>query len=258
MIPKIIHYCWLSNDPIPESLQKCMESWKTYLPDYQFIHWNFERFDKDSSLWVKQAFENKKYAFAADYIRLYALYHYGGIYLDMDVEVIKSFDPFLPLKTILCYESYPEDTYPEVAAFGVEKEADWIKECLEYYCNREFITEKGEFNTTPLPQVIKKILEKRKYKFIKVSNIDESLKVTKDKNIGIFTSDFFSPKSYKTNVIKITQNTICIHHFAGTWTSKRKYEIQEEKFWKKLGMKNLNIINKIRWFPKNLYRIFTH
>lgn len=258
MIPKIIHYCWLSNDPIPEFLQKCMESWKTYLPDYQFIHWSFERFDKDSSLWVKQAFENKKYAFASDYIRLYALYHYGGIYLDMDVEVIKSFNPFLSLKTILCYESYPENTYPEVAAFGAEKEADWIKECLEYYCNREFITAKGEFNITPLPQVIKKILEKRKYKFIKVSSIDESLNVTKDKNIGIFTSDYFSPKSYKTNLIKLTQNTICIHHFAGTWTSKHKYEIQEEKFWRRLGMKNLNIINKIKWLPKKIFRILTH
>ena len=87
MIPKIIHYCWLSNDPIPSNIQHYMDSWKKYLPDYEFIHWNFDKFDKSSSRWVSEAFDNKKYAFAADYIRLYALYHYGGIYLDMDVDV---------------------------------------------------------------------------------------------------------------------------------------------------------------------------
>jgi Mannosyltransferase OCH1 and related enzymes len=97
MIPKIIHYCWLSNDPIPSNIQHYMDSWKKYLPDYEFIHWNFDKFDKSSSRWVSEAFDNKKYAFAADYIRLYALYHYGGIYLDMDVEVLKSFNPFLSL-----------------------------------------------------------------------------------------------------------------------------------------------------------------
>ena len=76
MIPKIIHWCWLSDDPIPASLQKCMDSWKVYLPDYEFIHWNFQRFPKGKSKWVDEAFANKKYAFAADYIRLYALYNY--------------------------------------------------------------------------------------------------------------------------------------------------------------------------------------
>ena len=105
MIPKIIHYCWLSNDPIPDDLKSCMDSWKKYLPDYEFILWNFERFPKDKSKWVRDAFDNKKYAFAADYIRIYALYHYGGFYLDMDVEVVKPFDPYLCLVTMIGYEN---------------------------------------------------------------------------------------------------------------------------------------------------------
>ena len=99
MIPKIIHYCWLSDDPVPSDLQKYMRTWKEKLPDYEFMKWDFNRFDKQSSKWVAQAFDNKKYAFAADYIRLYALYNYGGIYLDMDVEVLKSYNPFLCLNT---------------------------------------------------------------------------------------------------------------------------------------------------------------
>ena len=82
MIPKIIHYCWLSGEPIPWQLQICMASWKKYLPEYEFVMWDTQRFDINSLLWTKQAFEAKKYAFAADYIRLYAVYTYGGIYLD--------------------------------------------------------------------------------------------------------------------------------------------------------------------------------
>lgn len=78
MIPKIIHYCWLSNDPIPQQLKDCMKTWKQVLPDYEWVKWDFTRFDINSSAWVKEAFENKKYAFAADYIRLYAIYTMGG------------------------------------------------------------------------------------------------------------------------------------------------------------------------------------
>lgn len=254
MIPKIIHYCWLSNDPIPESLQECMASWKKYLPDYKIIHWNFDMFDKETSLWVKQAFENKKYAFAADYIRLYALYHYGGIYLDMDVEVIKSFNPFLALKTVMCFESYPTNTYPEMAAFGAEKGSSWIKECLDYYDSQEFINKKGEFNCTPLPKVIRKILYKKGYKFNKVININNALEINESKQLPLFSSDFFSPKSYKTNIINTTENTICIHHFAGTWKYKHNYELLEEKFWNFFNCRNLNLLNKIKWLPINLYR----
>jgi len=116
MIPKIIHYCWLSDDPVPEKLQNFMKSWKKYLPDYEFMKWDFKRFPKDKCAWVSEAFDNKKYAFAADYIRIYALYNYGGIYLDMDVEVLKSFDDLLSLPYFLCYEE--DGQGPEVAAFG--------------------------------------------------------------------------------------------------------------------------------------------
>ena len=100
MIPKIIHYCWLSNDPIPSNIQHYMDSWKKYLPDYEFIHWNFDKFDKSSSRWVSEAFDNKKYAFAADYIRLNALYHYGGIYFGYGCGGFKNhLIPFLSLQT---------------------------------------------------------------------------------------------------------------------------------------------------------------
>ena len=118
-IPKIIHYCWLSNDPVPAQLQAYMKTWHQLMSDYEFIKWDFTRFEKASSCWVSEAFDNKKYAFAADYIRMYALYTMGGIYMDMDVEVLKSFDDLLDRKYFLCYER--GSIHPEVATFGVEK-----------------------------------------------------------------------------------------------------------------------------------------
>ena len=97
MIPKIIHLCWLSGDPYPTEIKKCLDTWKKYLPNYEIWVWDTKRFDINSTIWTKQAFEANKYAFAADYIRLFALYNYGGIYLDSDVLVYKSFDPLLNL-----------------------------------------------------------------------------------------------------------------------------------------------------------------
>ena len=119
MIPKTIHYCWLSNDPVPQKLQDCMATWKAKLPDYEFVLWNFDRFDINSSLWVKQAFEAKKYAFAADYIRLFAVYNYGGFYLDMDMEVLRSFNNLINNKIALAYENDNESI--EAGCFGAEK-----------------------------------------------------------------------------------------------------------------------------------------
>lgn len=245
MIPKIIHYCWLSNDPIPESLQKCMDSWKKYLPDYEIIHWNFDRFDKESSLWVKQAFDNKKYAFAADYIRLYALYYYGGIYLDMDVEVLQSFNEFLKLKAMVCWQK--DIGGLEVAAFGAEKGSKWIKACLDHYINRPFIMKNGKFDMKTLPRITEEVLRNNNFKLINITNIQEASRIIDPNCIPVFTCDYFSPKSYKTYKITTTSNSVCIHHFAGTWVEIPRYKILETKFWKLFGLKNLNIIGKIIW-----------
>ena len=117
-----------------------MNSWKEKLPDYEFILWNFDRFDKNSSKWVTQAFDNKKYAFAADYIRFYALYNYGGIYLDSDVEVLKSLDDLLDLPYFMGAEKAQT---PVAASIGAEKACDWIKACLDYYIDRPFINDDG-------------------------------------------------------------------------------------------------------------------
>lgn len=245
MIPRIIHYCWLSKDPIPEPLQKCMDSWKANLSDYEFVHWNFERFPRGTSKWVDEAFEHKKYAFAADYIRLFALYNYGGIYLDTDVEVVKDFAPFLSLNTMMCWQN--QQAGLEVAAFGVEKHSRWVKDCLDYYNGRKFVKEDGTFNMKPLPTVIESFLKDNKFVLRDVRSVDEAKEVESCMEIPVFPCTFFSPKSYKNGEMLTSKNTYSIHHFAGSWLKHSPIQTFERSFWKKIGVRNPNLYGKIKF-----------
>ena len=189
MIPKIIHLCWLSGDSYPPKIAKCLKSWEKYLPDYKIILWDTKRFDLNSSLWVKQAFEKKKYAFAADYIRFYALYHMGGIYLDSDVEVLKDFDDLLDLPYFVGAEKAQT---PEAAIIGAEKGCDWIKQCLDYYQDRSFVKEDGTLDIRKLPEIM--VEQIQTLKPLRVLSLKDSLDIRKldmKKNVLEF-NDVFS------------------------------------------------------------------
>lgn len=233
MIPKIIHYCWLSSNPFPDKLQEYMNTWKKNLPDYEFVLWDTNRFNINSCLWTKQAFENKKYAFAADYIRLYAVYHYGGIYLDMDVEVIKSFNPLLSQNTILGMEI---ENGIEAGIFGAEKHAKWLKDCLEYYKDRPFILPDGQLDMRPLPTIMYEITKKYIYRG----------------EIPVLTKEYFTAKSCKTGKITCTDNTYTIHHFAGSWLTpwmKIKANLSS-----RLGKKTTNLLKMNIVKVKNIFK----
>lgn len=174
MIPKIIHFCWLSDDPYPEIIQKCMDSWKEYLNDYEFIKWDLRRFDINSVQYVKDAYTAKKYAFCADYIRMYALYTMGGIYLDSDVLVHKSLDPFLKYRSFSSVEFHDYLLYAnvrnkreklvgiEAAVIGAEKGEQWLNDVMEYMKKQTFNPK--QIDKMIMPRVIARILH-NKYGF---------------------------------------------------------------------------------------------
>lgn len=211
MIPKIIHYCWLSNDAFPEKIAMCLNSWKKYLPDYQIKLWSADSFNINDCLWVKQAFERKKYAFAADYIRLYALYHYGGIYLDSDVEVLKSFNDLLDLPYFIGLDTHQGI---EAAIVGTEPHNQWIKECLNYYNNREFVFADGTMDVKTLPKIMKEIISKN-HKIKLLKRIPSFY--PNDEEIFVLPCKFFSPKRYDTGKIESKECTYTIHHFSMSW-----------------------------------------
>ena len=218
MIPKIIHLCWLSGDTYPPLIQKCIDSWKKYLPDYEIWVWDTKRFDVNSVLWTKQAFEAKRYAFAADYIRLYALYHFGGIYLDSDVLVYKSFDDLLDLPYFI-----GEDFIHlfEPAIIGCEPNAPWIRKVLERYDNRPFVMEDGAYDMKTLPLVFRQELLSS-YRFQKISSKKDY--VYDNDVMNIFRSEFFNGRDY-IGAVKFP-NSYCSHCFNGSWVKAKNVLIK--------------------------------
>ncbi len=219
MIPKIVHLCWLSGDPYPSKIKRCISSWKKFLPDYEVLVWDTNRFDIDSSIWVQQAFEAKKYAFAADYIRFYALYNFGGIYLDSDVEVLKSFDDLLDLPYFIGAEKAQT---PEAAIIGAEKGCDWIKQCLDYYENRSFVLEDGALDIRKLPEIMERQIQMLKP--LRVLSLKDSLNIRKldmEKEVLEFNDAFFSPKVFDSREVEITPYTYAIHHYQNSWFSPK-------------------------------------
>lgn len=249
MVPKIIHYCWLSGDPFPEEIKKCIRSWEKNLDGYQIILWDKNKFDVNSIRWVKEAYESKKYAFAADYIRFYALYNYGGIYLDSDVEVLKPFDDLLDCDSFLGYEY---TGIPEAAIVGAVPKCEWIKKCLDLYDGKSFFDQKGNMKMHVLPLTIKKIYEN-------VSGIKmiESDKIQKWGNNYLYPYYYFSPKNTFTKNIESNEHTYTIHHFQASWLKKsRKLKLKKNThllLQNILGRKNyIKLLYFIRTYIKKI------
>ncbi|RRQ49055.1 glycosyl transferase [Maribacter algicola] len=217
MIPKIIHYCWLSGEEFPKDIKRNIDSWKKMLPDYKFMLWDTKRFNLEDWPFAKEAFERKKYAFASDIVRLFAVKKYGGIYLDTDVEVLKSFDDLLSLPYFVGLE---HANIIEAAVFGAEKESEWLDLCLQYYDNRLFVKGDGSYDTTILPTILKTQLLTHKelipLHYEELNLINKDLFSNKDK-FYLFPFDYFSPKDVQTGKIHTTKNTYTIHHFNSSW-----------------------------------------
>ena len=218
MIPKIFHLCWLSGDPYPKKIEFCINSWKKYNPDYEVMLWDTNRFDVNSNPWVKEAFEAKKYAFVADYIRLYAVYNFGGIYLDSDVEVIKPFDDVLGLPYFVGSET--DDNSLELAAFGAEKGLPWVKTAMDYYENRHFLKEDGSMEIEVQPLVMHRHLSSP-YEWTPIQKKDQV--VRDDGKLFVFPCDWFSAHPFSDKggcEYRITRHTHSIHHYAGQWRNE--------------------------------------
>lgn len=230
MIPKIIHYCWFGKTPKSPFIKLCMKTWKDKMPDYEWKEWNENTFDINSIPFVREAYKAKKWAFVADYVRLYALYTEGGIYMDTDVKVIKPFDEFLKYNFFSSHEKYDffydeeeqnkldknkrlKNGFKYIEGFGVLSaimgsvpSLPYLKDCLSYYNNLEFNLDKKHINNYIIGKHLSYIMSKYGYRF------DDVTQHLKDEMI-IFPSDVFVG-----NMQFLNKNSYAIHLCNGSWT----------------------------------------
>ncbi len=216
-IPKKIHYCWFGRGPKPELALRCIETWKKYCPDYEIVEWNEDNFDVSSLPFTKEAYESRKYAFVTDYVRLYAMYHHGGIYMDTDVELTRNLDEFL------CYQGFSGFESPDRVPTGImaaQKGLALLETLMEYYDGRHFLNEAGEMDMTTNVVIISNILTNRGLKLNGQFQIVDGF--------AMFPRDYFCPKDLETLEINLTENTHAIHHFNGSWITPEQKKIADE------------------------------
>ena len=211
MIPKIIHYCWVGDAPKPKSVLYCIESWKKYCPDYEIREWNESNYDFKKNEYMKQAYETKKWGFVPDYARLDIIYEQGGIYLDTDVEMVRSFDELLLNDSFFGFEDTGEDSYFVACGlgFGATPKNPLIKNLRDYYDEVDFLNSDGTLNLMPAPRHNTPIFEKYG---VKMNNTLQKI----ERNV-FYPAEYFCPKIFKTGKLKLTINTFSIHHFSASW-----------------------------------------
>ncbi len=223
---KYIHYCWFGGKPLPKLAKKCIKSWEKYLPDYKIIEWNESNVDLNECPFVKEAYENKKWAFVADYVRTKVMYEMGGIYFDTDMEVTKSIDELINKN-----ESFLGVEDSHMIACGVWYEPEpysyLSKELLDFYQSQSFF-DIDNLYTISIPRIISNILTDFDTSKLTIQHLNH--------NITIYPRDYFYPLSYNHQFNVFTENTCMIHYYDASWTPK--YEQRENKIYRLLGKKN--------------------
>ena len=221
MIPKIIHYCWFGRGPLPELAQKCIASWKKYLPDYEIKEWNEDNFDVNIIPYTAEAYKAKKYAFVSDYARFWILHQYGGIYFDTDVEVIRPLDDIIERGNFMGFETDPKSQLKEDASeasvnpglgMGVAPGLGLIKKMLDFYEGRHFEFIPGGIGQLTIVHIATEVLRK--------AGLKQQQGIQQVDDMWIYPAEYFCPINLKTGRIHVRPNTRTIHHYAGTWQDK--------------------------------------
>lgn len=227
LIPKTIHYCWFGRNPLPERYKKWMDSWKRFCPDYEIIEWNEDNYDVTKNKYMKQAYKAEKWGFVPDYARLDIIYHYGGIYLDTDVELVKSLDDLLYQEGYIGFES---DQYVNLGlGFGAVAGNALVKGMRDEYEKYSFIDDAGNINLTVSPFFQTRYLMNHE---LKINGEYQIL----GNNFVIYPEKVLNGSGYPPRNVRLTPNTYSVHHYDGSWLDAEERQ-REEMRRKEKGIK---------------------
>ena len=232
MIPKVIHYCWFGHSKLPSDTKRYIETWKKYCPDYEIKEWNESNFDIDCCKFVRQAYDNKAWAFVSDYARLKIVYDNGGIYLDTDVELLKNLDFLLDNSFFACV-SQIECLCATGLGYGAEAGNPVVRKMMEVYESMEFDLKKKE--QIACPYINDSVIKSFGYKLC-----DEMIKVN---GMTILPPRYMDPLSPGDSKNLLCEDTISIHHYSASWTSTPNR--LKRKIFDAVGQERINKIKKI-------------
>ncbi len=213
-IPKVIHYCWFGGNEMPKEFVQYMESWKRYCPDYEIIRWDESNYDVTKNSYMYAAYKDKKWAYVSDYARVDIVNRYGGIYMDTDVELVKSLDILLREKAFCGYE---DEKYVNLGlGFGSIKNNLVLQTILQCY---ESLTWDGGKTACPIYQT----------RVLKQYGLAADNSFQRLENITVFPTVCFCGKSIHTRRIKKMEDTFAIHHFAATWCERSEEDRLRER-----------------------------
>ena len=245
MIPKIIHYCWFGNSELPDMAKQCIASWREFMPEYKIIEWNESNCDL-SHPFLKTAYEHKKWAFVSDYIRLIKLFEFGGIYLDIDMLILKNMNSFLIHD---CFFGSENKDFISCGIIGAEINNKFIKKCSNFYDDFVMV-ENFDFKNVIIPNVITNIFRNE---FQYTGEFKNILKID---CITIYPFEYFYPLPFdKLDINKdfekfITKKSFAVHLWNASWLDLNEFElIKTKQYLKALKLVSLNFL------PKNIFSI---
>lgn len=254
---KIIHYIWFGGNPLSDLTKKCIQTWKKYLPDFEIMEWNEKTFDVNQCPFIKEAYEQKKWAFVADYTRFKVIEEYGGIYLDTDMEITADIAEFLKKDLFMGVED--SKMINAAVVWAKEPHNPHIKNIVDIYESKKHFNETGDLYDESVPKVLTKYFSQFGFDGEK-----DEIQIFDDGKVYIYPMEYFYPLSYDYQHNKFTDNSVMIHHFDATWISPM------EKFKTKMKRKNMiwvvyvidffvSIKNKIKFFSnyRDLLTFFT-
>ena len=220
VIPKLIHAIWFSGDPMPELYLRCLESWRKYAPDYEIKIWNLETYKPDKCLFFEQAIEHKNWAFASDYARADLLYRYGGIYMDLDVEMLRPVDDLLYNDAYMSFESL--DRIECGSGMGSRPGHPIIKEICESYEKRPYLKADGTWDNSTCPVRYTQVIEKHGLKK------DGGFQFVED--ITVYPFEVLTGKSFDTGIIYSSDLSYTVHHHNGSWIPDPAHKAMNERY----------------------------
>lgn len=208
MIPKKIHYCWFGRGEKSQLARKCIASWKRFCPDYEIIEWNEDNFNIDQNAYTKFCYENKKWAFLSDYVRLLVVEEFGGIYFDTDVEVLVSFDDLRKHSAFFGFEN--SESVNTGLGFGAEAHHPAIQKMLEEYASLL----DGQYGTVMCPKLNTEAL----LKFGLQTNGRKQML----EDMAVYPVEYFNPYDSITGRLKKTEDTYSVHWYSASWLSPKQ------------------------------------